>query len=476
MIKRILCILILLCVLLPAVIACSKNNGYTDQSMEDTEVDTSGSDTEDFAPTPYMNDFESFNFNVLTRGSGSFTSNDITGELTGDKLSQATYKRNQTLKSKYNFNIVEFKEKDWVTTAQTVAAAGEDTYHMWSFKLRDYASLILNGYLLDMNKINIMEIDAPYYDQTLRTQGSYANMLFFITGDMLYMDDLSVMSLCFNKDMWDRYKLSDIYGKNLYELVDSGEWTFEKYVTLNQKFGFDSDGDGDVDENDTLGQMYASQDILQLNVGIGNSIISKDSDDLFVFNDSEKQKNDIDKIFDLLRSDSFIYQDNYTSTAFHDSRALFLGATLKAFPGKVETFAGMIPHPKYDETQENYNAFIHPHASNAIAIPSAVVEVDKVANIIDLISYESMSTLTPEITEYLYYGLPDSDNDRRMTEIICRNKSYDLSYTWHIDYGFEALRTMLEEKSDRTASLVLSEGKSQIDATNKSYFNSMMRQ
>ena len=507
MVKRILCIFLLICIIIPAAVACTKKEVNEEQSTADTSdsettkaddeeqsaadtsdsettkaddeeqsaADTSDSETNDFAPVPYMADFGNFNFIVLTRGSGSFKSNDITGEITGDSLSQATYKRNQSLKKKYNFNIEEIQKGDWVSAAQVAGAAGEDTYHMWSFKLRDYAALALEGYLKDMNKINNMNLDAPYYDQGLRTQGTFADMLFFITGDMLYMDDLSTMSLCFNKDLWDQYRLSDVYDKNLYELVDSGEWTFEKYCTFVNKFGFDGDGDGDVDENDMLGQVYASQDILQLNVGMANSIISKDTNDLFVFNDSAKQMNDIDAIFELLRGQACKYAEDYTSTAFHDSRALFLGATFKAFPGKVETFAGLVPHPKYDETQESYYSFIHPHASNAIAIANAVVDIEKVASIIELTSYESMTTLTPEITEYIFTKLPDDVSDQRMVELICKNKTYDLSYTWHIDYGFEALRTLITDGTLRPASAVLNEGKNQIEATNKSYFNSMMR-
>ena len=100
-------IALILLLLLSVVASCGGNKTTSGDSETDTAtVETSDDvetldygetsddvDTEkDDAPVAIMDDFGGYQFKVLTRGSGMYKSNDITGEVKGDVLSLATYK------------------------------------------------------------------------------------------------------------------------------------------------------------------------------------------------------------------------------------------------------------------------------------------------------------------------------------------------------------------------------------------------
>ena len=69
------------------------------------------------------------------------------------------------------------------------------------------------------------------------------------------------------------------------------------------------------------------------------------------------------------------------------------------------------------------------YGSNCITICSTVdgEDMDKAANIIELLSYESMQSVTPKLEEYLLAGRVVSEAaDAEMLEIALDGKSYEL--------------------------------------------------
>ena len=147
---KILCAVLVIALLVPTIISC----GNKESEGGDTETsDVSDTNRDEFSgvPIPYTDDFEGYQFKVLTRGGGDWQSSDITAELTGNIVDQAVYTRNANLKEKYNFEIVEIKHSDWNEHARTIGEAGEAAYDMWSFTMRQMASLGQEGYLYNLN-------------------------------------------------------------------------------------------------------------------------------------------------------------------------------------------------------------------------------------------------------------------------------------------------------------------------------------
>ena len=426
---RIFSFIVAVFLLLSAMVGC--NFG---KKEEDTTADagtTAGSQQESVnngdGPTPITTDFDGYQFKVLSRGSGTYTSDDITGELTGNVLSQATYHRNVKLEATYNFEIIEKKDAKWLDTAKTLGAAGQTEYDMWAFKMGDMPSLGQEGYIYNLNEVKGINLDASYYDQTTRDSVSFANYLFFITGDMLYMDDLSLSCVFYNPAMWNELLCSDVYGKNIYDLVRDEQWTFERMKTLAASAVSDLDGDGDYDEDDRWGCGYANGDIFTLTIAFGNQVLQKDSDDLFSLNRSQKLIDDLQSIFEFFNSPSCI-KDHTFAEKTHLFQLLQLANGSRTMIAAGVDY-GIVPTPVLREG-DPYYSYVSAYSSNCIAIPSTVSNIDRTANIIELISYESQSTLVPKFGEYLFAKVSQHEDDTEMVEILKAGRAYENAYVW----------------------------------------------
>lgn len=447
---RIISILLVAIMLFCTLASCKKDGLSDDSSDGDTVVSSDVTQNGD-APIPIKEDFEGYQFKVLTRKGGDWMSNDITAELSGNAVDQAVYIRNEKLKSKYNFSIVETKDADYLNTAQTLGAAGQYEYDMWSFKMNDIPSLGQEGYVYNLNKVSGINLDAPYYDQNTRKMGSFANYLFFITGDMLTMDDLATCICLFDLNMWEELKLTDKYGKTLYQLVDDKEWTFEKFKVLAETATTNLDGDSDMDANDRYGVFIQNSHVFNFNVGMGNSLLLKDADDVFYLNEDSGLITDLQDIISFMISSS-TYTDE---DLFYKGRQLFDLLTISKMPdlNSRDIEYGVVPTPMGSDDQESYYSFISTYGSNCITICSTVKDVDLTANIIELISYESMNSVTPELKNFLLGGrILNKADDARMLEIILNTKTYELSYLWNTGSLYATLRTLVDTKSTNVAS------------------------
>lgn len=457
---RLLCIALALLMLVATVASCSgEKTPPVNTESEDfgTEPDTGDVYDPEAAPTPYLEDFGGYEFRVLTRGSGLWTSDDISGDFMGSIIAQAAYNRNEELGKRYNFSIYEFKADDWVTTARNTAlvGGGEEAYDMWSFKMNDMPSLAQEGLVYDLNNVSCMNIDAAYYDQSLRYQGTFANHLFFLTGDLLYQDDLATECVAFNVTMFESQDLESVYNMDMYELVDAGKWTLETYTELARLTTVDKNGDGVMDNTDYWGFCYEPADILTLNIAANNSLLQKDKDDIFILNRNEKQINDLQKIMAFLNS-GYAVAGNWEDSVFNKNiqfTEICAVMDLSTFEAEGLNF-GVVPMPKINEAQTNYRSFISTYGSNCITICSSVQgeDLNKVASIIDLLSYESRQSVSPKLHEYIFgaYVLQHAE-DVRMLEIVFANRAYELCYLWSTGGLYSSMISVCEAKGEGLA-------------------------
>lgn len=436
---RFCCMILALLMLGTAILtSCSKDSKEDDEGDESNSVEVStealpGSEDE---PIPYMENFGGYEFRVLTRGAGAWTSNDIVGEIMGTIVDQAVYTRNETVGRAYNFTVAETRSNDWVATARNTASSGSDSFDMWSFKANDITALALEGYLYDLNEVPFMRLDAAYYDQALRKQGSFANRVFFLTGDLIYQDDMATAIMTFNVDMWNKFKLGEAYGvSSMYELVDAGKWTLQTFEEMARMTTKDENGNGVRDASDWWGFNYENGNILSLNIAANNDLLYKDSDDIFVLNQSEKQLTDMQNIMKLLNS-GYAYSSLGNAGSLFTKDVQFIEMNwVSALPGFIASGVnfGVIPPCKADEEQKEYRSFITTYGSNCITICKGVEDANKTASIIELLSYNSREIVTPKLHSYLFDGriIPNPD-DSRMLQYIIDHRCYELCYLWSV--------------------------------------------
>ena len=456
---QLFCIVLALLMLVATVASCSGEktpSANTEPVGSGGEPDIGDEYDPEAAPIPYLDDFGGYEFRVLTRGSGLWTSDDISGDFMGSIIAQAAYNRNEELSERYKFTVYEFKAEDWVDTARNTAlSGGDEAYDMWSFKMNDMPSLAQEGLVYNLNNVSCMNIDAAYYDQSLRYQGTFANHLFFLTGDLLYQDDLATECVAFNAKMFAELNLIEAYNMSMYDLVDAGKWTLETYTNLARMTTVDKNGDGVMDNTDYWGFCYEPADILTLNIAAGNALLQKDADDIFVLNKTEKQITDLQKIMAFLNS-GYAVAGNWEDSVFlKDVQFTEICAVmdLSTFEAEGLNF-GVVPMPKINEQQKNYNSFISTYGSNCITICTSVTgeDLNKVASIIDLLSYESRKSVSPKLDEYIFgaYVLQHAE-DVRMLEVAFSNRSYELCYLWSTGGLYSSMISVCEAKGEGLA-------------------------
>lgn len=456
-----LCSFTLLAILLlGTIVSCKPSNDPPvktedlNQGEQTTEPPADNNYDPEAAPTPYMEDFGSYNFRVLTRGSGLWTSDDITGDMTGSVLAQAVFNRNEVVSNRYHFSITETKDNNWTDTARVLGAAGQDAYDMWSFRMNDMPTFGQEGYIWNLNEIKWMNLDAAYYDQSTRKSGSFANHLFFITGDLLYLDDLATHCIYFNVDLWNNFELTEIDGQNLYQIVEDKKWTLDKMLEFSREATKDKDGNDVMDKKDYWGFCFQNADILALNVSANNDLLTKDDQDVFVLNRSMKQVDDLQKIMSFLNSGCSVGRD-WKESVFTQGTQLFqLSQVMEAVNYKADGINfGMVPYPMIDSNQQEYRSFITTYGSNCITICKSVKDVNKTASIIELLSYQSRQTVTPKLNEYLFEGrVTNNAEDVDMLNIVLSNKAYELCYLWSTGSLYSTMISLNSANSQDIAS------------------------
>ena len=448
--KRIICLLLALLLAAGSLAACAEKTGPETGAAADTSADPSGSagqwsETEEQRLTPDIpdEDFQGYEFNVLTRGTGSSTwySRDIYAEaVTGDIISDAVYSRNKAVEEKYHFTVVETGSDTPQEDALKAAGSGLDIYGMYCFRIKDHmTSLVLQGYVRDLNGIDRIDLDRPYYDRNSRNNFSIDNKLFLVTGDLLTMDNDATRCCLFNKEIFEERRIADLVGGTLYDLTERGEWTLEAMAACAGNATSDANGDGVMGLEDKWGMVSEQFNALAFCNAAGIMLFEKDADDIPVFTGNNEQTLSVlSDIITMLNQDYCRHYSNAYNEAipqFKDGLVLFYPAQLADVPllRAMEFNFGIVPLPKLTKDQDSYHSPVTTYGSNCIAVPSAAVEPERSGSIIEALSCESMYVVTPAYFEVSLKSRLSRDADSaKSVDIILNTAVFELAYMWNL--------------------------------------------
>ena len=136
--------------------------------------------------------------------------------------------------------------------------------------LPQLANWAREGLLCDLTELENMHLDAPWYSQYANNAYSVANRLYFTTGDITILNKVNTISLLFNIDYATQLQLP-----NLYDLVKSGEWTYDKMMEFAKLATADTDGESGMTGEDNWGVLTAYADALSFYGCFGYNICSK---------------------------------------------------------------------------------------------------------------------------------------------------------------------------------------------------------
>ena len=390
-------------------------------------------------------DFDGYEFTILANSTAYnpyWYSKDIwVEEETGDLINDAVYTRNRAVEERFNIEIMGIFSGNQFNDARRSILANDNNYDMHTVPLQGAtAQLAQQGLLLDLKNVPFIDLEKPWWDQKANEQLSISHRVMFTISDLLIIDKDALFIFLFNKDVIQELGLEDPY-----QLVKNGAWTIDKMWEMAQLNSRDINGDGIMDDTDSYGLLTAGHTIHGNVVSSGHFVITKDKDDLPVLNITHPIiQATIEKWLDMKndRSNTWIAQDwdsrhadiwLYQLDVLSEGRGMFLYAgmdrvtTLRTFDFNF----GILPNPKFDESQDEYFNHVHAWCTTAISIP-VTSDPERTGIILEALTAESYYTLRPAYYEVsLMTKFLRDDESGEMLDLIFSTRCYDLGHVYN---------------------------------------------
>ena len=458
--KKTLCALLCAALLLCVLAACGQDSADASSAASQTSTAGAGSILIDQMGEKNL---EGFTLRILSTtenkdGNRAFgTSQFIPDEKEPGMVSDAIMERNNLIEQTFNCKIdVQFTEPNeaFVQKVTNDYIAGDIDYDVVASGISSngLSALAASGYLEDLNAIenSYLRLDQPWWDQQAVNGLSIDNKLFFINGDLLLTDDERTCMLFFNRDLIEENQLEDPYA-----LVEAGTWTVDKLYEMARAAAVDG-GDGKMDVEggeDTWGLNGAAFDTYKMVLGCNAPKISKNENDMPVITMlDEHNVAAFNKVFAMMSDknnvaylESYYRWDDWDNgekfyNQFYEGRALFYANLIGSLNGQSMQNSsvrfGVLPLPKYDESQNNYACTIDPYHFTCIALPkTGAGNLEKVTFMLEAMAYynsEKVVDLYYETTLKFKRLNADDSKAEEMLDIIFSNRIIDLAniYNW----------------------------------------------
>ena len=364
-------------------------------------------------------------------------------EMNGDVINDAIFVRNRKIEEKYNIKIQEISivSPNVPTKVNQAIKAGDDIYDVVVTGMIESTSMAQNGNFVDLFGVPCLDLSKPWWNQGAVRDLSIMKKLFLIQGDLMILDNDSMEAMIFNKTL-----IKEFEYENPYDLVRSGDWTFDKLIEMSRGVSKDLNGDGKMYIKDDLFGCIAQADTnVSFIISGGDKICGKDADDYPVITFGSDRSYRITDVLDQLAldEDNFINLHRYVGTfpvydeqvkMFEENRAMFSWIRMRIVERLrgMETDFGIIPLPKLDREQPNYITNNNPHTGPGLSIPVSALDLERTGMILEDLSAESRYTLQPAFYEINLRGkYARDDESQEMLDIILSNAAYDIGYVYN---------------------------------------------
>ncbi len=452
-----LALFLALVTLLPAAIACAKTDGGDESSTPagNNEVATTTEpipETENpYDEEGYLKDRipDSLNYGgeVVDILYWSNAKNvEYTAEDDGDSINASIYYRNLAVEDRLGITFNWIGEKgDYGQRADfnnIIASdlSGDCMYDIISAYSTTIAMAATYGYALDlMEYSDKLDLNMPWWGADLTDMATINDKLYFATGDISTNYLLRMYGTFFNKELITNYSL-----ENPYDLVDSGDWTIDKFISLASTMKGASTTGGDT----IYGLVHDAITVEALFYGSNLSFVDKDSDDMPKLSDSWKgdtAQTLVTKISDYCKTDSVLNDSKNDETTFTAGSSLFiiyaLDYAMNYLPGSGIDF-GIAPIPKYNKDQDNYSTTLnYKYSLYMISKGTDIPEI--AAYTLEALASESYRSVTPNLYEVAMKIRYTTDSTaQRMIDHIRDGVSFEVGRTFTHIFDYETYRAI----------------------------------
>jgi len=222
---------------------------------------------------------------------------------------------------------------------------------MWAF-----GKFLGSNLVADLTEVETLNLDSPWWNKSVIETTSFGPSTYAF-GGLFGTHFSNYWVTYYNKRIWNELGLPDPY-----ELVESGEWTFDKFVDYAKRALSDMDGDGLVtSEADRWGVSAPEGDMEgSLYFGLGGKyyqIIDELTVRLACIDSDSADK--LDALYNFYQKDNVLYKNENLGylEMFASGKALFCcymnNGGLPQLKDMEDDF-GVLPMPKWNKEQPEY--------------------------------------------------------------------------------------------------------------------------
>ena len=450
--KRILPLILCALLLSGCFTGCSESaDSNTSDTSSSTEADntvntpvseeTETEEETELTPNlPANTDMGGKTFNILAAG---FFSWDPLGiwdisaeELNGEGINDATFNRNEYMRETYNCDIHEIATghcDEALTLLQTAVTAGINDYDIALIRSWNYASAVTGNLLTELKDLTHCNYDMPWWDTNVRDQLAVAGKQFVINGGFTISDEVAKNCMYFHKGLLAEFQL-----ENPYVLVHNGTWTFDKMISMTEGVNADLDNDGEWTNKDRYGIIHVDDTPGLLVNAFNSRYVTKDKDGNLSLTIGEEGT--VTKIMHMIEAFSdrtVVFNVSHRSDntnvdemgMFMANQSLFSMAGIWYCPTyrSMEEDFGILPFPKYDETQQEYLSPSSAIANTLVSVPRTNADHENTSIFLEDYSYQGYKNLVPAFYDSLLQGKVARDEDScDMLDLIFGNPILDV--------------------------------------------------
>lgn len=443
---------LLLISLLASLASCgSQDSGTNDTTSSGSSTDTTAEETtSQFVKDDLPSDLDLGGKTVgIMIGDyfNAFLADLYSPEETGNRLSDAVYRTSKKVQERlnvvleYNYQTYAWSEMAGFQSKIISGILAGDAGFDILFDVMNYTAQMQEGdYFMNLSEINNISLEKPWYNQTI-LENMPDDYIYFLSGQFSLANVKSAFAMYYNADLYSSLGLTE----DLYALVDSGKWTIDKLDELTKNTYSDLNGDTKADASDRYGVTFGDMNkYLGFIKAFGIDMFRKTSSGYEFTYDSERASDVVSRLCQFINDNentqvAFVNDDthpeyqistgggNYASKIFTEGRSLFsfgLIADAATIIPAIDFSYGLLPYPKWDETQENYATMLQ-RTCNAL-IPVTTADAEAAGAVLEALSSESYRTLVPEYCEVsLKVRYSQDDNVARMFDLIINSIVYD---------------------------------------------------
>ena len=410
----------------------------TDAETEDPRIKPDIPETYDFHGEVYrVGGWSIPGWDEMARGIRDVVSEGYNADVVND----AVYERNTAIQDNYQI-VIEFDHVPYVEFRDKLirdAQVGDAEWNVVYPLMNTFGGLVLNNALSNIRYAPHVDLSKPWYDQSCLDYLAVSDAVFAVSTAASINDKDGTAALAFNKVAAQDNDLPD-----LYEITSRGDWTIEILDQCCRGVLADLNGDQVFDEHDFYGFLGKHDVAPSFKDGFESMIITKDSDGMYEFTLGSEYDIEVSEvILEFMSEDYFFNQHLYEMSdpdftqKFGAGEGLFFWMRMDEVTNlrAAETDFGILPIPKYDDSQDYYHSYVSKNTSSLLSIPFAVTDekLEFTGMILEALSADSLYTLQPAyIDQALKTKYARDEESREMIPLVMAHRVWDPGMV----YGF----------------------------------------